>query len=125
MSQEERWFHTVYGRNLVAELEHFVHRRYLTITMADLWPTFAPHLDRNTAAVHFVSTLEAGQLRAQAEALPACGRVAGLGGGQALDVAKYVAWSRRIPLFQVPTAMTVDAAFGHRIALRFAGHVRR
>ena len=48
----------------------------------------------------------------------------GLGGGQALDVAKYVAWTRRLPLFQVPTALTVDAGFGHRIALRVDGQVQ-
>jgi glycerol dehydrogenase-like iron-containing ADH family enzyme len=50
--------------------------------------------------------------------------VVGLGGGQALDVAKFVAWRRRIPLFQVPTAMTVNAAFGHRAGLRVDGIVR-
>jgi glycerol dehydrogenase-like iron-containing ADH family enzyme len=39
-------------------------------------------------------------------------------------VAKFVAWRRRIPLFQVPTAMTVNAAFGHRAGLRVDGIVR-
>ena len=48
----------------------------------------------------------------------------GLGGGQAVDVAKFVAWRRDIPLFQVPTAMTVNAPFGHRAGLRVGGLVR-
>jgi len=124
MTRDERLFHTIYGRNLVAELKYFAHRPYLVVTMADLWPAFASHFDHNMAAVHHVSTLEADGLGTQVEALPACSSVIGLGGGQALDVAKYIAWSRRIPLFQVPTALTVDAAFGHRIALRFGGQVR-
>ena len=47
-----------------------------------------------------------------------------MGGGQALDVAKYFAWSLQLPLFQAPTSMSVNAAFGHRCGLRFAGNVR-
>jgi glycerol dehydrogenase-like iron-containing ADH family enzyme len=39
-------------------------------------------------------------------------------------VAKYFAWRRRLPLFQVPTAMTVNAPFGHRAGLRRQGIVR-
>ncbi len=92
--------------------------------MSDLWPAFASQFDRHMAAVHFVRTLEAEELRAQVDALHACGSVVGLGGGEALDVAKYIAWWRPIPLFQVPTALAVDAALGHRVALRFDGQVR-
>ena len=58
------------------------------------------------------------------DSLPACASVIGLGGGQAVDVAKFVAWRRNIPLFQVPTAMTVNAPFGHRAGLRVDGLVR-
>ena len=58
------------------------------------------------------------------EALPASDAVIGLGGGQAIDVAKFFAWRRRLPLFQVPTAMTVNAPFGHRAGLRVDGLVR-
>ena len=47
-----------------------------------------------------------------------------MGGGQAVDVAKFVAWRRRLPLFQVPTAMSVNAPFGHRAGLRVDGVVR-
>ena len=124
MTRQGTLFHTVYGRNLVGELKHFLHRPYLVVTMDDLWPAFASHFDRHMATVHFVSTLAADELRAQVDTLPECGSVVGLGGGQALDVAKYIAWLRRLPLFQVPTALTVDAAFGHRIALRFDRQVR-
>jgi len=124
MSSSSRLFPTIYGRNLVGELRHVAHRPYLVVTMEDLWPKFAHLFDRHMAGVHFVHTLEHDVLAREVEALPACGSVIGLGGGQALDVAKYVSWSRRVPLFQVPTAMTVDAAFGHRMAIRFDGQVR-
>ncbi len=118
-------FTTVYGRNLVAELPNFVHRPYLIVTMDDLWPRFSTSLDGpGMAAVHPVRTLEVSELEGIVDDLPVCASVIGLGGGQAVDVAKFVAWRRRIPLFQVPTAMTVNAPFGHRSGLRRDGIVR-
>ncbi|HKZ91370.1 MAG TPA: iron-containing alcohol dehydrogenase, partial [Candidatus Limnocylindrales bacterium] len=35
-----------------------------------------------------------------------------------------VAWTRQLPLFQLPTAMSVDAPFGQRAGLRQDGLVR-
>ena len=119
-------FTTVYGRNLVGELRNFVHRPYLVVTMDDLWPTFEPQLEGpNLAAVHLVRTLEMDELEAALDELPATtASVIGLGGGQAVDVAKFIAWRKRLPLFQIPTAMTVNAPFGHRSGLRRDGIVR-
>jgi glycerol dehydrogenase-like iron-containing ADH family enzyme len=118
-------FATVYGRNLVAELPAFVHRPYLVVTMDDLWPAFRAQLDGpRLAGVYAVRTLEVDDLEAALESLPSCASVIGLGGGQAVDVAKFVAWRRGLPLFQVPTAMTVNAPFGHRAGLRQDGLVR-
>lgn len=117
-------FLTVFGRNLAGELRHFVHRPYLVVTMDDLWPTFDTLFDDGLAAVHLVRTLEVAELEAEIDRLPPVSSVIGLGGGQAVDVAKFVAWRRRLPLFQVPTAMTVNAPFGHRAGLRRDGVVR-
>lgn len=117
-------FQTVYGRGLVPELKTFVHRPYLVVTMEDLWPRFADDFDEHNAGPYFVTELERAGLERIVAGLPACESVIGLGGGQALDVAKYVAWKRRIPLFQVPTALSVNAAWGHRSAVRVDGVVR-
>jgi len=92
--------------------------------MADLWPTFEALLSAHLAGVHLVDTLELADLERAAEALPPAAAIIGLGGGQALDVAKFFAWTRRLPFFQVPTATTVNAPFGHRSGLRDAGRVR-
>jgi len=124
MEQTGHFFTTIYGRNLIAELPIFVHRPYLVVTMEDLWPKFSDCFDDGLGHVHFVKTLEHEELGRIIEKLPACSGVIGLGGGQALDVAKLVAWTRRLPLFQVPTAMSVNAAFGHRAAVRMGGKVR-
>ena len=117
-------FTTVFGRELVAELPLFAHRPYLVVTMADLWPRFEAQLTGHLAGVHLVDTLELADLERAAEGLPPAAAIIGLGGGQALDVAKFFAWTRRLPLFQVPTATTVNAPFGHRAGLRDRGRVR-
>ena len=38
-------FETVYGRGLIPELKTYVHRPYLVVTMADLWPRFRGAFD--------------------------------------------------------------------------------
>jgi glycerol dehydrogenase-like iron-containing ADH family enzyme len=114
-------FPTVFGRELVGELANFVHRPYLLVTMADLWPKFEHHFDSNLAAVHFVASLDVADLERDLDVLPPFNSVIGLGGGQASDVAKYFAWRRGRPIFQVPTATTTNAPFAHRSALRRDG----
>jgi len=117
-------FNTVFGRGLAAQIPSFAHRPYLVVTMADLWPAFADHLEGDMAGVYLVETLEVSELEMAESGFPHCESVVGVGGGQAVDVAKYVAWRRRLPLFQLPTSMTVNAPFGHRAGLRVDGIVR-
>ena len=83
----------VFGRELIGELPLSAHRPYLVVTMADLWPRFEHHFDSRLAAVHLVTTIETAELEAQVAALPEFGSVIGLGGGQAIDVAKFMAWT--------------------------------
>jgi len=117
-------FTTVFGRGLVAELPAFLPRPYLVVTMDDLWPSFSAAFDDGLAGVHLVRTLELEELKAAVASLPAHRSIVGLGGGQAIDVAKFFAWSTGAPIFQVPTAMTVNAPFGHRAGIRTGGTVR-
>ena len=117
-------FRTVFGRGLVEELPNFAHPPYLVATMEDLWPMFEERLGAQAAGVHIVRTIDADELEVELEKLPDFASVIGLGGGQAVDVAKFIAWRRQRPLFQVPTAMTVNAPFGHRAGLRHRGKVR-
>jgi glycerol dehydrogenase-like iron-containing ADH family enzyme len=88
-------FTTVYGRNLVGELPNFVHRPYLVVTMADLWPLFSERSTaRASAACIWCRPLDVVELDATLAALPTASSVIGVGGGQAIDVAKFIAWRR-------------------------------
>ena len=99
--------------------------------MKDVWDlpiiqkNFPPEKMKDIS-VHFVESLERHDLIKDAATWKSKGiaSVAGLGGGQAIDVAKFIAWNLRCPLFQVPTALTVDAPWGHRAAVRDDGVVR-
>ena len=125
MTNSDDQFTTIFGRGLVGELPAILPWPYLVVTMADLWPRFEPELrGPRLAGVHLVETLDVDALERELEQLPDCRAVVGLGGGQAVDVAKFIAWRRGLRLFQVPTAMTVNAPFGHRAGLRDRGVVR-
>ncbi|GIV09774.1 MAG: NAD(P)-dependent glycerol-1-phosphate dehydrogenase [Fimbriimonadales bacterium] len=57
------------------------------------------------------------------EAWAEVGRVVGLGGGTAIDTAKYLAWRKELPLILVPSALTVDAPFTDSAAVRRGGRI--
>jgi glycerol-1-phosphate dehydrogenase [NAD(P)+] len=116
-------FLTIFGRNLVGEFPRFLPRPYLIVTMQDLWPLFRHQFDED-CRVYLVQSTEESALEADLAHIGSIKAVVGLGGGQALDVAKYFAWRCSLRLFQAPTSLSVDAVFGHRAAVRVDGRVR-
>ena len=116
-------FATVFGRDLLPETADFVRPKMLVVTMEDLWPLFRDSLSAD-AMFYWVRSLERTALEADLASLEDCASIIGLGGGQAVDVAKYFAWRLNRPLFQFPTSLSVDAAFGHRAAVRENGVVK-
>ena len=137
MALEVTPFPTVYGRGLLRELRDIAPPKYLIVTMRDLWEMDTirknfPKDEDKSFATYFVESLEASSLRKDLEGLQqAMGEqfrcIIGLGGGQAVDVAKFFSWSlggNNNLLFLVPTALTVDAPWGHRAAVRYEGVVR-
>lgn len=117
-------FATVFGRNLIAELPHFVRPPFVVATMEDLWPMFRGHFSGADCTAFFVRSMESRELEQALNARPDMGAVVGLGGGQALDAAKYFAWRRNVPLFQCPTALSSNAVYGQRCGVRENGIVR-
>lgn len=64
---------------------------YLVVTMADLWPHISKHLPEGTPHL-FVTSMERSALEAELPRLGGYSSFVGLGGGQAIDAAKYFAW---------------------------------
>lgn len=50
--------------------------------------------------------------------------VVGLGGGSALDTAKFIAWRTGKDLVQIPSIASVDAAFTDAVGVRVGGNVK-
>lgn len=117
-------FQTIFGRNLVGELKNFVHRPFLLCTMEDIWPKFKHFFDDAEFIPYFVHSVDQQHLLADLDKLPVFEAVVGLGGGMAVDTAKFFVWKRRVPLFQVQTALSMNASWGQRAGIRINGAVR-
>lgn len=116
-------FPTVFGRGLAAEFRNFVNPPFLVVTMEDLWQVFAPDFEGADCRLYITRSTEVADLERDVADLGDIRAIVGLGGGQALDVAKYFAWRRNLPLFQMPTALSVNAVYGQRAGVRENGRV--
>jgi 6-phospho-beta-glucosidase len=96
---------------------------YAVITMEIPWKQVEHRFNRLPLTSVFVDELDWYRLEALERSLPEIEAVVGLGGGMAIDAAKYVAWHRHIPMDAVPTITSVDASVTKSIAARIRGHV--
>ncbi|MFN0114240.1 MAG: iron-containing alcohol dehydrogenase [Paracoccaceae bacterium] len=116
-------FPTVMGRGLFGEFRNFVNPPFLIVTMPDLWEMFRHEFAGADYRLYLTDSIEQADLDRDAAALTDVRAIIGLGGGQALDVAKWFAWRRNLPLFQAPTALSVNAVYSHRSGVRDGGKV--
>lgn len=65
-----------------------------------------------------------GASRAFAELPPKVAAIVGLGGGKALDMAKYLGFLSRLPYFAVPTSLSNDGFCSPQSSLTLGGHRR-
>lgn len=110
-------FRTAFGRNLLAEIPNFVAGPYIVVTMEDLWPHLKEQFPEGTQA-WFVRSMERADLEAALPKVKPYASVIGLGGGQAIDAAKYFSWRLDKTLHQFPTSLSVDAMYGQRAGVR-------
>ena len=85
--------------------------RYGVVTTRSPWALAAPDLATAPTRMARVETLERAALERMATELRGVARVVGLGGGLALDAAKFVAWRLGVPLVQAPSSASNNACF--------------
>jgi glycerol dehydrogenase-like iron-containing ADH family enzyme len=83
--------------------------RFVVATMDIPWKVTKDKLGARPEQVIMVESMEESWLEQALAAVPACDTAVGIGGGQAIDAAKYIAWKRGIRLASIPTILSVDA----------------
>ncbi len=83
--------------------------RFIVTTMDVPWQKAQPRIGAQPVAVLLVENMEIETLERQIAAAPACDTVLAIGGGQAIDLGKYLAWKRGLRLVSAPTILSVDA----------------
>jgi glycerol-1-phosphate dehydrogenase [NAD(P)+] len=120
---QTRGFPTTYGRNLLADLSGDL-SNYAVVTHPEPWAVLQPRLANQPTVVIDAGDLTPNHLEHLVTMLPAVTAVVGIGGGSAMDTAKWLHWKRSIPLYQVPSLPSVNACFTRMTALRDLGGVR-
>ncbi len=113
----------VYGSGILREIP-LREDRFVVVTMEEPWELARDMLSAEAAAVAFVHSMDWGAMESLERTIPAAERVIGIGGGSALDMAKYVAWRRHLPCDLIPSISSVDTFATKSIAVREEGHVR-
>ena len=96
---------------------------YAVVTMEIPWALVKDRIGGIRCSVTFVKDLERRYLDRLVSDLPKAEYVVGVGGGVAIDAAKYLAWKWGSKLVVVPTIVSVDAYVTQEIAVRDSGVV--
>ncbi|HUT53879.1 MAG TPA: iron-containing alcohol dehydrogenase [bacterium] len=112
-----------FGRGIIREMSA-QWGECLVITQPPVWEAAQKMMVNKPAAVHFVKSMDRPVAEAAEKKLPPAEIIVGIGGGMALDMAKYVAGKRGTAPVLVPGIASVDACVTNTIAVRDDNRVR-
>ncbi len=113
-----------YGHNLLRTLPPALLERPIVLTQPEPWALVRDAFPADRTQVHLVTTMEHSAVLQVTDSLATGSAVFGIGGGSAVDHAKYVAWKTGLPLVLVPSILSVDAAYTKAIGVREGSRVR-
>src|SRR5215469_11993037 len=116
MVLDSRKWDARYGANLLAEFGPRF-RSYVAITSPSAWKVVEHRLPFRPVHVEFHRGMGERYLEALPSRLPAADYVLAIGGGNALDVGKYVSWKLTRPLVLIPTIVSTGSVFQSPIAI--------
>jgi glycerol-1-phosphate dehydrogenase [NAD(P)+] len=114
-------FNVKYGSNICAERLNSI-GDYVLITHKEPWDFLKDKVSNQPIEIIEAKDLSKAHLDKLANSVPNV-HIVGLGGGSAMDTAKWVHWRRQLPLTQIPSIPSVDACFTRMSALREQGGV--
>jgi glycerol-1-phosphate dehydrogenase [NAD(P)+] len=110
-----------YGANICASYLNSL-GDYILITHKEPWEIIKKDVTNQPKIIVEAKDLSKKYLDDLATEVPGV-HVVGLGGGSAMDTAKWVHWRRQLPLTLIPSIPSVDACFTRMSALREQGGV--
>ncbi|HUY25078.1 MAG TPA: iron-containing alcohol dehydrogenase [Candidatus Saccharimonadales bacterium] len=113
----------VFGHEILAPAIAALPRPYALVAQPEPLGFVPPVVTGEAAYVGLVTSLEEAALERLDDLVPPVVALLGLGGGTAMDSAKYLAWRRGVALFEAPSALSVDACVTNTVAIRAGGRV--
>ncbi|CUH97182.1 hypothetical protein P22_3309 [Propionispora sp. 2/2-37] len=107
-----------YGRNLLTPLIDSK-PGWLIVTDPVIWEKLKGQVKQEHIRVYFVKTMDKQTMMEEVKTITGFTQVLGLGGGMAADAAKLWAAAQQTPLYQLPTALSVNAFLCYKAAVRY------
>jgi len=108
----------VFGDGVLARGAGQIPRPYALLAQPEPLRQADPGVRDLAGHVRLVTSLREADLAELEQLVPDVAAVLGLGGGTAMDAAKFLAWRRGVPLLLAPSAVSVDASVTNTIAVR-------